>query len=333
MTEEGSGRWLFEAGIGEDRAALVRSGQIVEAHIERHGGIKGGEVCEARLAKKLATGKRAIVHLPDGSDALLSTAPASLSEGQKIIVEIMREAIDEKSRFKWPLVKVTDKTPRKAATLVERIESGDYPVQHCQAHEPDHLGEAGWHELTDEARSGLVRFSGGSLQIALTPAMTLIDVDGELPPPELACVAARESARVIRRLQLQGSIAIDFPNVEDKPARQKVAEIFDAGMHGDFEKTAINGFGLMQIVTRRSRPSLPELLQRRRMTGHALELLRLAERNRETGALILVAHPAITSKLSGRPIWLEELQRRTGREVQSRADPKLAIGGGYVARA
>ena len=44
--------WLYEAGIGEARAALVEDGRIIEARIEREGeGPRLGAILEARLAE------------------------------------------------------------------------------------------------------------------------------------------------------------------------------------------------------------------------------------------------------------------------------------------
>ncbi|HWT42993.1 MAG TPA: ribonuclease, partial [Sphingopyxis sp.] len=41
--------WLYEAGIGEARAALVEDGEIVEARIEREGeGPRPGAILHAR---------------------------------------------------------------------------------------------------------------------------------------------------------------------------------------------------------------------------------------------------------------------------------------------
>ncbi len=332
LTDLHGAEWLYEAGIGEDRAILTCEGGIIEARIERHDGIKSGLVTQAKLIKQLARGKRGIIELPGGEEALLTPLSAGITEGQTLTVEITREAIDEKSRFKLPLAKVADSEARPAVTLLQRIEATRHPVRHCQAHQEDHFAAVGWHELIEEARSGKVDFAGGSLLIGLTPAMALIDVDGDLPPLQLSLAAAGAAARAIRRLDLQGSIGIDFPDVGGKRQRQQVVAAFDAAMAGDHERTAINGFGFMQIITRRQRPSLPELLQRRRMTGHGLELLRLAERDRQTGDMQLTAHPAVLAKLEQHTDWLDELGRRTGRRAALQRDPGLAIGGGYVAK-
>ena len=93
--------------------------------------------------------------------------------------------------------------------------------------------------------------------------MTLIDVDGFLPAGELALRGAAEAARAIRRLDIGGSIGIDLPTVGSKAARQEAAAAIDAALPQPFERTAVNGFGFVQIVRPRGRASLVELAQDR----------------------------------------------------------------------
>jgi Ribonuclease E/G family len=319
--------WLYEDGIGEERAMLIENGQIVEARIEPHGGIKAGLVAQVRLIKKIAGTRRGLGELANGGEVLISPLPNGITEGANLTIEVKRAAIDEKTRFKLPLAKAApDKAPSPAPSLRERI--GEATL--CHAHDADRFAEYGWHDVIEEARHGQVGFAGGSLIISVTPAMTLIDVDGDLPPLALALASATAAAQAIRRLDLQGSIGIDFPGLADKADRVAVAQAFDAAMFGPFERTAVNGFGLLHMVKRRNGPSLPELLQHGRMRGHATELLRMAERERGAGALTLAAHPAIIAKLEANPEWLAMLTKRTGRAAALRADPKLAIGGYYA---
>lgn len=320
--------WFYEDGIGEERAILVANGQMVAARIERGGGVKPGMVAKAQLITRVVAKTRGIVKFADGREALLSPLPKGLNEGASLKVEVMRAAIDEKSRFKLPVVKAAeDKVPRNAPTLLEQI---GQPATPCYAHEEDRFEAMGWSELLEEARTGHVEFDGGALQIALTPAMTLVDVDGDLAPAALALAAATAAAQAIQRLDLQGNIGIDFPTLEAKADRQAAAEAFDSAMAGPFECTAINGFGFMQILTRRTRQSIPEMLQYRPALAEALALLRRAERDRSTGLMTLVTHPAVMAQIDAEPDWAALLARRTGRAVSLRADPQLAIGAGYV---
>ena len=320
--------WFYEDGIGEERAILVENGRIVAARIERHGGTKLGAILEAQLVSRVVANTRGIVKFADASEALLSPLPKGLNEGASLTVEVTRAAIDEKSRFKLPVVKAApDKVLRDAPTLLEQIGG---PVTRCHVHDEDHFESNGWSELLEEARIGHVVFKGGALQVSLTPAMTLIDVDGDLPPAALALTAATAAAQVIRRHDLQGNIGIDFPTLEAKVDRQAATVAVDAAMSGSFERTAINGFGFMQILTRRTRQSIPEMLQYRPALAEALSLLRRAERDRGTGAMGLVAHPAVLRYIEAQADWIALLSRRTGRAVSLRADAQLAIGAGYV---
>lgn len=74
--------WLYEAGIGEERAALVEDGGIVEALIELPGGLRPGAIGEARLAKLLAPGRRGLAVFADGTEAMLEPLPPGVPEGR-----------------------------------------------------------------------------------------------------------------------------------------------------------------------------------------------------------------------------------------------------------
>ena len=323
--------WLYEDGIGEERAILVENGQIIEARIQRRDGIKPGAVLKAQLVTRVVAGTRGIVKLANGGEAYLSPLPKGLNEGASLTVEVTRVSIDEKSRFKLPVVKaIPDRAAEDGPTLLAQIEGNEHPVAYCFAHSEDRFEACGWSELLEEARTGLMAFEGGALQVSLTPAMTLIDVDGDLPPPALALAASTAAAEAVRRLDLQGNIGIDFPTLEAKAHRQAASDAFDAAMSGQFERTAINGFGFMQILTRRTRQSIPEMMQHRPSLAAALALLRCAERDRGSGPMRLMMHAAVQAHIEVHPDWRALLARRTGRAVSLRADQQLAIGAGYV---
>jgi hypothetical protein len=188
------------------------------------------------------------------------------------------------------------------------------------------LGEAGWEDLIEQARSGLVAFAGGALRISPTPAMTLIDVDGTLPPAELAVAGAAAAAKAIRRLDIGGSIGIDLPTVAGKGPRMAAAAVIDEHLPRPFERTAVNGFGFVQIVRPRSRPSLLELWNE---SADARALLRRAALS-GSGARRLVAHPRVTAVLQAKPEWLDALARQIGGAVSLRADPALPMSGGHA---
>ena len=312
---------LYEQGIGENRAALVEAGEIIEAAIELPGGVRAGSVLSGRLTSILVPGRRGIVSLSSGGEALLEPLPAGLTEGAALRVEIVREGLAEAGREKLPKCRATDAPEQGGPTLLDRLEEPTF----VPPHDPDRFEEAGWSELLEEARSGEIAFAGGALRMSLTPAMTLFDVDGALPPPELAAAGAAAAARAIRRFGIGGSIGIDLPTLASKEHRLAAAAAFDAVLPQPFERTAVNGFGFIQVVRRRERASLPELLQSDPIGAAARALLRRAGRG--AGAMTLHAHPRVVERIERSR---EELERRVGGRVALRADPALAISAGHV---
>ena len=94
------------------------------------------------------------------------------------------------------------------------------------------------------------------------------------------------------------------------------------------ERTAINGFGFVQVVRPRARASLVELA-RDRAPFEARALLRRAA-SESPGSKGIVAHPAVIAVLEHHPAWLDALARQLGGNVGLRADPSLTMSGGYA---
>lgn len=317
--------WIVDDGIGETRAALVADDRIVAARLLRDDGVRAGTIVGARLTGRV--GARGAIVLDGGGDALLQPVPKALSEGSRLTVEIVREAIPEKGRWKLPLARPTDASPRPAAPLVETLA----PARRLGPHDPDLLEQAGWSELIEQAGSGLVPFPGGLLRIDLTAAMTVIDVDGELPPAELSRAGAYAAGKAIQRLDIGGAIGIDLPTTPDRAARLAAAAALDAALPLPFERTAVNGFGFLQVVRRRIRPSLLELVQGDPVRTAALALLRrVAREPARGGAAVLAAAPAVIALLESRPEWMAELARRRGGALGLRAASNLPISAGHV---
>jgi hypothetical protein len=306
--------WLIERGIGETRYARIDGDEIVGARIGLDGVIAAGNIVSARLLN--AGARNAVARDGDGNEYLLPAGAPGVTEGAQLNIEVMREAIPGAEPWKRPLAKPTDDPPREASEVAGR------PAQRGE------FGEAGWDDLIDEARTGIVRFAGGELRITPTAAMTLIDVDGALPPEELALCGATAAAKAIRRLDIGGSIGIDLPTTSGKAARQQAAAAIDAHLPQPFERTAVNGFGFVQIVRPRRRASLLELAQDR-AAFEARALLRRAAFE-GCGARTLVAHPAVVAVFEAHREWLDALARQFGGEVGLRADASLAISGGYA---
>ena len=299
--------WLYEDGIGEARAALVRDDRIFAARVELPDRLRVGTVARARLTEfQLAT-------LDTGEQVMLDRRPPGLTLGAALNVEVLREAIPEPGRAKRARARATDAAPVVGPDLLARIAVTGHPVRHPRAHEPDLLEQAGWSEALDEAITGEIAFAGGALRLSPTPAMTLFDVDGDGPLDTLAERAAIAVARAIRRLGIGGSIGIDFPTITGKAARQAVAAAIDAHLAPPFERTAVNGFGFLQIVRPRPRASLPELLRDDPTAAATRAALRQVERTPPTAPNRHRLPAAVHACLAARPDWLAELVRRTGR--------------------
>lgn len=322
-----SAYWLYEDGIGEARAMQIVGGEAVAMRIERaEAGPRAGAVLPVKLARVLGNG-RGISVSDAGAEILIDRLPKTVSEGATLLVQIRRESMNEKGRMKWPLARPAEEgaVPRDGPDLFARISAETLPVRRVTLASVDSLDAHGWRDLMDAAMRGAHAFAGGELLVALTPAMTVIDIDGELPPRALAFAAAPEVARVITLFDLTGSVAIDFPTLEAKADRTEILTRFDAAMASSCERTSPNGFGLMQVVSRVERPSLLHTLSANRRLSHTLALLRQAERAGGRGALTITAHPAITGLLAQHPDWIEALTRRIGRTVIITADPKMPL--------
>lgn len=316
--------WIVERGIGEIRAARIVDGAIVEARIEPDDALRAGTVLPARLVRRISVRNEGIVAW-DGGEALLHPLPRTVTEGATLLVEITRPATPEPGKPKRARARpaLPDATPCDGPSLA------DLPQARIVGpFDRDLLGDAGWPLLIEEAATGQVGFPGGALTISLTPAMTLIDIDGDLAPAELAVTGAREAARAIARLDLAGSIGIDLPTVGDKGVRLAAAEAVDAVLPQPFERTAVNGFGFLQIVRRRTRASLPELFAH--VPAYARALLRQAERDRGSGERTLTAHPAVLAAIAAHPDWVGAVERTLGATLALRGDAGLAISAGHV---
>jgi ribonuclease G len=310
--------WLYEEGIGENRAILVEDGAILEAAIELPAGLRFGAVVDATLSSIAGIAEA------DGHNAMVSPLPG-VSEGATFRAEVVREEIPEAGKIRPARLRPADLPLREGPSLKERI-GNPAPLP---ASGPDLFEQAGWSELLDEAATGEIAFDCGALRMSVTPAMTLFDVDGSLPPEALAVAGAEAAARAILRLGIAGSIGIDLPTLP-RDQRQAAAGAIDAILPQPFERTAVNGFGFLQIVRRRARASIPELVQTAPALAAARALLRRA--GRLHGAVAIHAAARVIAALESRPDWLAQLERRTGGAVTLLGAPGLAISAGHVQR-
>jgi len=324
---------LFERGIGATRALVIENGVVIEAHFERDDtGPRTGAVHVGRLTKILEPGRRGIVRIGD-HEGLIEPLPYC-AEGGLLRVEVMREAIHEAGRPRLAKLRNIEgdasvEGPVQAGLdLAARLKAAGHTLTHLTSHAEDRLEAAGWSETVEAARTGHVAFPGGLLTISPTPAMTVIDVDGPGDPEVLAQASAVAVANAIRAFDLQGSLGVDFPTLPAKAARTHLGEILDARLPTPFERTAVNGWGFVQIVRPRARPSFVEQVRAPGFAG--LELLRRAVRG-AAGGRTITAHPAVIAWLDARPLLTQALGRATGGDVILREYAGLAISSGDVA--
>ncbi|WP_428332247.1 ribonuclease [Novosphingobium sp.] len=325
--------WLVEPGIGEDRAILVDHGTIVAARVCWREPWRAGAVSVARLDHRYPGSKRGAVHMPDGTIATIDALPADVTHGATLMVRITRAALAEQGRFKLAQCRAAGDAaaaPAPAPSLAETLAQTGSPVRILGGLDRS-FDEAGWDDLIEQAQTGAIDFPGGRLTISPTPAMTLIDIDGPPPLLPLALASVPAIARTLARLDIAGSVGIDFPGQDTRADRQAIDLALDAalaatGWHG--ERTGMNGFGFVQLITRLERASLVARLAFHPARAAAHALLRQAERVAGPGTLMLVAHPAVLAAIA--PPLEAELARRTGRLV--RKDPRntLALHAGFA---
>ena len=326
--------WLYEAGIGENRAALVAGDRILEMAIERDDepGPRLGAILRGRLTRKADASGRGLVTLADGVMAQLVPVPPVLTEGAAVIVEIIREPIPEGAAIKPPRARIAaaDAALGDGPALLARLGASGLPVRQLGASES--LDIYGWSEAMEDAARGVVATPDLLLRLSPTPAMTLIDVDGAGKATDLAIAGARAAGEAIRRFGISGSIGIDLPTLAGKADRQAAAAALDAVLPRPFERTAVNGFGFLQIVRRRERASLLERLAADPVGAAAVGLIRQGARASGHGALTLNAHPRVIARVAARPDWIDALARDIGASVVLREESGLAISAGHASR-
>ena len=323
--------WRYVEAIGVTCAALIGDDDVaLSARIDIDDDrLRVGAVHDAR-AVRIEAQRHAIVAIGK-HEAIVMPRPPGWHEGATVRVEVVREALTEWETAKRARVRPAgEQAVRPALTLREEIDAIGLAVEVVASIDAV-FAEDDDRDVLDEAINGRVGFDVGLLHVEPTRAMTMIDVDGLADAPTLAVRAASIAALPIRRFDLTGSIGIDFPSV-DRVTRAAAAA-FDAALPQPFERTAINGFGLMQIVRPRVRASLIELVRHEAATvAAAFALDRLATGD-AIGAHRLVVAASVAAVLGARPDWLARVARRIGGAVTLRAEPAMPIWSSYAERA
>ncbi|MBV7259490.1 ribonuclease E/G [Erythrobacter crassostreae] len=305
--------WLIEEGIGESRALLIENDQVVGAKLFWPGECFAGQIDGANLASKASGSRRGTAVLGNGTEVLVDRLPSDLTEGAKFALQITRAPIAERGRLKMAQARFVEDS--------EQPTTNPLPQGETVRRFPCGM----WEDVWDAASSAQIDFSGGSLLISTSPAMTLIDIDGAGSPRELALAAVPAIAEALRWFDIGGSIGIDFPTIQDKLGRKQVDAALEAALSNwPHERTAMNGFGFVQLVARLEGPSLLHRFEASRVGACARVALRRAEMAEGSGrVLLLTVHPALKAKLKEE--WLIELSRRTGKEVRIETNPSLAL--------
>ncbi|OYZ13862.1 MAG: hypothetical protein B7Y35_08490 [Sphingomonadales bacterium 28-64-96] len=311
---------LVEAAPGATRALVLDGDTVVEAHIARADDpLPVGLIAPARLADR----RQGVVVLA-AAEAQLVPVPADWPEGQTRLVEVLRPARPDGVRDKQARVVAHDGPARPAPDLATRLATAGHAMTPVPAHGPDVLADSGWDAVVEEALSGRVEFPGGRLLVAPTPAMLVIDVDGTGDLARLAEAAARAVAALIRRHGIGGPVVVDFPSLGGRSARAAVDAILAETLPPPFERTAMNGFGLVQIIRPRRQLNLIENV---RQPGFAaLELLRRAQRL--VGPVRIEAQASVIDWLAAHPALIADCARLTGGTLALQA--RDGAGRGHV---
>lgn len=298
--------------LGESRAAVLENFRLVEMHLCRDGdGLTAGARVPAQLTTKL--GARGIAKA--GTEELMVEPwPAGVSEGATICVEVTRAAWREPGRDRLAKARPTSLDPWPSPTLESRLHARGLVVK---TDWPDEVAEQ-WEDRFEQARLGRLSFESGALVLVPTPAFLTVDVDGH--GLSLAVPALQALARAIRLWGLGGSLVVDLP-AADKAQRTLAAERFDQAMGKlPFERTAINGFGLLQIVRPRRGPSILERAQLERAATEAIALMAAVLADPGVGPVQLSTPPAVRRWLEARPQLLRELAARSHRAIEFAPD-------------
>jgi ribonuclease G len=355
---------LWDAGPGEVRVGLVEEGKLTEfriarQHVHSHLALTAGEEYSARIVSRAGPNK-ALVILGNGVEAILQPA-AQFTEGQKLTVEVTRAPVPEPGRWKLPLVRAVPETQplsrrlgdspemifartmaNKAdqficATAATANELRDLVGSAKPIHiNPQAIVEADFDSLVEMAVIGEFPTDGGMLTIERTRAMTMIDIDGSGDATMLNLAAAREIPRLLRLLDIGGQIGIDFLTLPDRKARLALdAVLADACQTiGPHERTAVNGFGFVQIVRPRMGPSVSEILcettpGRLSLDSKAVALLRTTAGSSGHGPRTLTAQPAIIDRILQWPDALAKLRSVLGVAIELVSDSSVT-GYGHV---
>jgi ribonuclease G len=308
--------WLEQRRIGETLRVLVDGDRALELHLRRDADpLPLGWTGEAIVRSH--AGNRALVAC--GGDEAWLTGNPRLPVGSRLMVRVIRAPIAEPGALKRAHVVPAGEAP-----------ASDVPAT---ARRVEYFDDS----LLEQATSSLLPFGDLLLSLERCRAGLVIDIDGQGDLVDLSVRASAHIARQLRLYQVGGTVLIDYPSLNSKAQRAQVDAALADALAADprpVERTAMNGFGLVQLVRPRPGPSLIDQLCGTRREGPSLEtqmhaLLWDAARSQGAGVRTLTAKPSLISRLEARRELMDELEQRIAAPVQLIADAS-APGHGHV---
>lgn len=275
-----------------------------------------------------------------------SVVPACLYEDLPVSARILRDMVRphlEKIRVdsREALQKMQDFCDRfvpEAKNLLE-LYSGECPIFELYGVED---------EIQRSLRRNVELKSGGYLVIDQNEAMTTIDVNTgafvghrnlEETIYKTNLEAATALARQIRIRNLGGIIIVDFIDMQDEEHRNQLHRTLEKSLSKDYTRTSISGvteLGLVQIVRKRTRESLGQLLCERCDVCQGRGTVKSAEtvcyeifreiiresRAYENDAYLVLASQTVIDRLLGEESGnVADLERYIGKTLQFQVEP------------
>lgn len=349
------------ASPGEIRAVAAQDGRILDVAIERPGRPGGvGDRHRGRVLARMPALAGSFVAL-EGAEGFLpdSAAPPGLSEGDAVMVRIVRAA----QGGKGPRLDASGLS-RPEPGPPTRLARGPGAVERLAALHPgapvrvdtpgllaalrpllaERVGQAPFpaallDELDGLAAPGAVLDGGVRASFHPTPALVAIDLDmaratGDRRGKVAGQFAANQQAlpdlaRHIRARNLSGAIVVDLAGLSPK-RRAALGPALAAALATDPGAPRFLGFtalGLAEIVRPRVYPPLHELLAGAHAAGLAALRHLAGEQNAMPGtALAVRAAPDVCAALRADSVATADLVHETGRHLMLECDQSLPPG-------
>jgi ribonuclease G len=339
-------RLLLAVSPGEIWAALTENGRVTALRLARmHGAAAPGDLFLGRVVGLRPELPAVLVDIGDERPAFLGgeDMPRGIAprDGETVTVKVTKAARADKAASLTMKLAADERTATAAdvapkllrrretalASLLKDFSAADEIVVDDAAAlaeaKRDFTGVARLHagaiplfeaegiaSAVESALTPRVALPGGGA-IAIEPASAaiLIDVDGGRGSAlDANLAAAEEIARQIRLRDLSGPIVVDFIGMKERGRRARVDSALRAALGEDAQYLGWTRLGHFELVLKRRRPSLPELLFEHRpgaaavktpltVALEALRQLRRESRAAPAKRFGLRVHPEIAAAL------------------------------------